>query len=165
MNEKTNAEKYLADMQSECATKKKTRAMRNQMRTEEIAAISDAVKILNQDDSLETFKKAVPSFTQQGTFDALVQLHGGKAPRLVRARNIIAGLERKRPSAQLKLLLLAINGKNKEEPGSTAEYAGDAAKVVDTMITGMVHVLHDEDVSDEHKKDWCANETFTVHTI
>merc|ERR1719379_349346 len=27
------------------------------------------------------------------------------------------------------------------------------------MIGGMVGVLHDEDVGDEHKKEWCANET------
>merc|ERR1719313_639826 len=27
------------------------------------------------------------------------------------------------------------------------------------MIDNMVHVLHDDDVEDEHKKDWCANET------
>jgi len=27
------------------------------------------------------------------------------------------------------------------------------------MIDNMVHVLHDEDVEDEHKKDWCTNET------
>jgi predicted nucleic acid-binding Zn-ribbon protein len=33
------------------------------------------------------------------------------------------------------------------------------------MIDGMVHVLHDEDVEDEHKKDWCANETETTNTL
>ena len=29
----------------------------------------------------------------------------------------------------------------------------------------MVGVLHDEDVDDEHKKEWCANETETAHGI
>merc|ERR1719161_230535 len=58
--EKANAETYLANLNEQCASKKKNRAMRNQMRTEEIAAISDAIKILNKDDSLEVFKKAVP---------------------------------------------------------------------------------------------------------
>merc|ERR1719316_2384076 len=46
-----------------------------------------------------------------------------------------------------------------EEPGGTEQYAGEAAKVVTHMVDDMVHVLHDEDVEDEHKKDWCANET------
>merc|ERR1719321_2382905 len=33
------------------------------------------------------------------------------------------------------------------------------------MIDGMVGVMHDEDVGDEHKKAWCANETEVVHGI
>jgi len=33
------------------------------------------------------------------------------------------------------------------------------------MVDGMVGVLHDEDVGDEHKKDWCANETEITHKI
>merc|ERR1719420_1854965 len=74
---------------------------------------------------------------------------------------------KKHSSQQLDLLLLTLNGKTKEEPeeGSTAEFAGGAAKVVDTMIDGMVHVLHDEDVADEHKKDWCANETEATNNL
>merc|ERR1719420_2440292 len=74
---------------------------------------------------------------------------------------------KKHSSQQLDLLLLTLNGKTKEEPeeGSTAEFAGGAAKVVDNMIDGMVHVLHDEDVSDEHKKEWCANETHVTETL
>jgi hypothetical protein len=47
----------------------------------------------------------------------------------------------------------------------TEKYAGGAAKVVSGMIDGMVHVLHDEDVEDEHKKEWCANETEKVNTL
>jgi len=33
------------------------------------------------------------------------------------------------------------------------------------MIDGMVGVMHDEDVGDEHKKVWCANETEVSHGI
>merc|ERR1719301_437018 len=33
------------------------------------------------------------------------------------------------------------------------------------MIDGMVGVLHDEDVGDEHKKGWCSNETMVAHKI
>merc|ERR1719171_1751511 len=67
----------------------------------------------------------------------------------------------------MKLLLLAVTQQQKavEEPAQTGPSSGTeaaydgAAKVVDGMIDNMVHVLHDEDVEDEHKKDWCANET------
>merc|ERR1719271_323529 len=61
--ELTNAQKYLASLQAACEQRKKDRDMRNKMRNDEIAAISEAIKILTDDDALETFKKAVPSAT------------------------------------------------------------------------------------------------------
>jgi DNA repair exonuclease SbcCD ATPase subunit len=48
-------------------------------------------------------------------------------------------------------------------PSDTGKYAAGAEKVVDGMINDMVHILHDEDVDDEHKKEWCANETETLN--
>merc|ERR1719160_1473731 len=45
------------------------------------------------------------------------------------------------------------------------EHPDDAEKLVVHMIDGMVGVMHDEDVSDEHKKEWCANETKVQHDI
>merc|ERR1719482_1065937 len=52
-----------------------------------------------------------------------------------------------------------------EPDAGAAKYAGAAEKVVSNMVDDMVHVLHDEDVDDEHKKDWCANETEKVNGI
>merc|ERR1719316_2654177 len=60
-DENTDATKYLADLKEQCATKMKERDMRKKMRNDEIAAISEAVKILTDDDALDVFKKAVPS--------------------------------------------------------------------------------------------------------
>merc|ERR1719324_1552792 len=59
--ELVNAEKYLAALMAACEQRRKDRDMRNKMRNDEIAAISEAIKILTDDDALETFKKAVPS--------------------------------------------------------------------------------------------------------
>merc|ERR1719160_652774 len=56
-----NAQKLAANLKEECASREKDLAMRQKMRSEEIAAISEAVKILNDDDALDTFKKALPS--------------------------------------------------------------------------------------------------------
>merc|ERR1719171_801597 len=53
--------KYLAALTAACEQRRKDRDMRNKMRNDEIAAISEAIKILTDDDALETFKKAVPS--------------------------------------------------------------------------------------------------------
>jgi len=47
-----------------------------------------------------------------------------------------------------------------EEDQPTAT-GNQAQKVVGYLIDGMVKVLHDDDVEDEHKKDWCFNETET----
>merc|ERR1719235_745957 len=43
------------------------------------------------------------------------------------------------------------------------EAGTQAAKVVNFMIDNMVQTLHEDDVSDEHKMDFCQNET-TVFT-
>jgi len=159
--EKVNAEKFLANMKEQCATVEKDKAMREKMRADEIAAVSDAVKILNDDDALEVFKKSSLSsaFVQQPkkTYDALLQLA---------SQNDVqhASINRHR-----QMLLLSVQQKTKremrEEPMSTADAAGGAEKLVHTMINGMVGVLHDEDVGDEHKKAWCANETMVAHKI
>merc|ERR1719235_2533142 len=74
--EKANAEKFLANMKEQCATVEKDKAMRMKMRSDEIAAISEAIGILNDDDALEVFAKAKSSALVQKpkTFDALLQL-------------------------------------------------------------------------------------------
>merc|ERR1719409_122581 len=56
--EKANAEKFLANMKEQCATMEKTRDERAKMRAAEIMAVSEAVKILNDDDALEVFAKS-----------------------------------------------------------------------------------------------------------
>merc|ERR1719253_849137 len=53
----TNA--FLANLKSSCETKKKEWAERSQVRSEEIAAISQAIKVLNDDDALDLFKKTL----------------------------------------------------------------------------------------------------------
>merc|ERR1719428_2658003 len=55
--------------------------------------------------------------------------------------------------------------KGKRPPGSVKENASQAEKVVGFMIDNMVETLHDDDVNDEHKKDFCANETVSFHQL
>merc|ERR1719218_425583 len=51
-----------------------------------------------------------------------------------------------------------------KEPDAT-EFADSAGKVVHFMINNMVEVLHNDDVNDEHKKDFCANETESYYQL
>merc|ERR1719217_1613394 len=53
----------------------------------------------------------------------------------------------------------------KPDPSATERNANKAEKVVGFMIDNMVKVLHDDDVNDEHKKDWCANETASMQSL
>merc|ERR1719281_1505291 len=50
---------FIANLASMCETKKKEWAERSKMRAEEVAAISEAIKILNDDDALDLFKKTL----------------------------------------------------------------------------------------------------------
>merc|ERR1719217_445220 len=60
-----DAEKYAANLAVECDAKKKEWAERVKTRNEEIMAIGEAIKILNDDDALDTFKKTAASFSQE----------------------------------------------------------------------------------------------------
>merc|ERR1719171_200949 len=59
--EKASTEKFIQTLKEQCATKEKEWAARQQMRAEEVSAISEAIGILNDDDALDVFKKAIPS--------------------------------------------------------------------------------------------------------
>merc|ERR1719191_650050 len=70
--ELANAQKFKANMKEQCANMAKQKAAREKARADEILAISEAIKILNDDDALEVFAKS-KSFVQttpKVTYDA-----------------------------------------------------------------------------------------------
>merc|ERR1719247_1680260 len=54
------SKKFLADLDVNCEKKKKEWAMYQKMQGEELLALADTIKILNDDDALELFKKTLP---------------------------------------------------------------------------------------------------------
>lgn len=151
--ELANAQKFLSTMKDQCASMEKNRAMRHKMRTEEIAAIGEAIKILNDDDALDVFKKAKPALVQKRkTYDAFLQISSTHTTKRVAKR------------AALKLIS---SHRGAEEPAAeeaevettTVDPMVEVEKMVTGMIGGLVKTLHEEDVNDEVKKIWCANET------
>merc|ERR1719507_293062 len=52
---------FLANLEKNCETKKKEWDVIVKTRAEELAALADTIKILNDDDALELFKKTLPS--------------------------------------------------------------------------------------------------------
>merc|ERR550537_857092 len=53
--------KFKANLAAQCATKSKEWDARQKLRAEEVTAISETIEMLNGDDALELFKKALPS--------------------------------------------------------------------------------------------------------
>merc|ERR1712079_897912 len=52
---------FLANLDKNCETKKKEWAVVVKTRAEELAALADTIKVLNDDDALDLFKKTLPS--------------------------------------------------------------------------------------------------------
>merc|ERR1712099_127641 len=52
---------FLANLDKNCETKKKEWEVIVKTRAEELAALADTIKVLNDDDALELFKKTLPS--------------------------------------------------------------------------------------------------------
>merc|ERR1719217_840500 len=57
----TEDEAFLKDLDKSCATKEDEWAARQKIRAEELLALADTIKILNDDDALELFKKTLPT--------------------------------------------------------------------------------------------------------
>merc|ERR1719310_106215 len=81
-------EAFLKDMETSCKTKEDEWAVRQKIRADELVAIADTIKILNDDDALELFKKTLPTpsllqvkvksgTTKQLALSALQQLNRG----------------------------------------------------------------------------------------
>merc|ERR1719343_296221 len=54
-------QEFLAGLEKACATKKAEWEERSATRADELSALADAIKMLNDDDALELFKKTLPS--------------------------------------------------------------------------------------------------------
>merc|ERR1719161_57016 len=142
---------FLANLASQCATKKSEWGERQQVRAEEIAAISEAIKILNDDDALDLFKKTL-SFEQAPRNVAshsfgMLQLKVKKSPA-ARAHDMIEATLQKgsKHKAQLELIELSLKAKKV-----------DFSKIL-AMIDGMVQVLHEEQKDDDTQKTFCDSD-------
>merc|ERR1712083_951377 len=74
---------FLANLEKNCATKTAEWEVIVKTRTEELVALADTIKILNDDDALELFKKTLPSASS-----SFVQVQQGVG--MVRARAFLA---------------------------------------------------------------------------
>jgi len=147
--EAADTTKFLATLEKDCATKEGEMAERTKLRTMEITAISEAIGILNDDDSLDVFKKALPSsFVQTVGF---LQQADAKATRTRKAQALLAGLAGKAKDVKLNLLLYTLGSKLKMK--STGGF-DDVIKMIDDMVV----LLGKQQKEDEKQKAYCEDE-------
>jgi len=151
--EVAETDKFIAELKASCATKSAENAKRQKTRTEEVAAISQAIEILNDDDALDVFKKAVPSALVQESFGFL-QRSDRLASQVAKAQAILAQSAGKYKSQQMNLLLYSLNSKLKlGVKGKTQNFAG-----VIKMVDDMVALLGKDQADDDKQKVFCEGE-------
>jgi len=127
--------KFLADLKKNCATKGEEHAANMKLRSEELLALADTIKILNDDDALELFKKTLPAASA-----SLMQLQVSAADQRRQALSAIRANGR----PELNFIALALQGKKV-----------DFSKVI-KMIDEMVVTLKTEQQDDDDKKEYCS---------
>merc|ERR1719163_2309793 len=144
--EMKETEAFLANLASQCALKKKEWAARQAMRAEEISAISEAIKVLNDDDALDLFKKTL-SLSQTSKDMGFIQKTSASTT-VLRARNMVSALLKKGSPHGAELALIEFSMKSK---------AVDFSKIL-AMIDGMTKVLGEEQKDDDATKSYCDKE-------
>jgi len=109
-----------------------------QTRADELVAIQETIKILNDDDALDLFKKTLPSAS-------LLQMKTTSASARSKALTIIRRMKALEKGArpELDLLAMAISGRGV-----------DFSKVI-KMIDDMSALLKTEQLDDDNKKEYC----------
>jgi chromosome segregation ATPase len=141
--EVAETDKFLGDLGTQCAEKKAEWSTRQRTRAEEVAAISEAIKILNDDDALDLFKKT--AFTQEGI--RLMQSTTELSTKR-RAERVLSALAQKSANHEAQLSFLAAALKSKKM---------DMSKISE-MIDGMMTVLSSEQADDDKQKAFCTAE-------
>merc|ERR1719359_973668 len=94
--------KFLADLGKNCAKKTKEHEANMKMRSEELLALADTIKILNDDDALELFKKTLP-----GASASFVQMTVNANSQRQQALAIVRAARQGRGQPELNFLAMA----------------------------------------------------------
>merc|ERR1719305_232205 len=131
------SKKFLADLDVNCENKKKEWAAYQKMQGEELLALADTIKVLNDDDALELFKKTLPGSA------SLLQV---KVTAKEMKQMALATLQGVKGKVGIDLIALALKGKKVS-----------MEKVI-KMVDDMVVLLGEEQEADEAKKEQCEKD-------
>jgi len=134
------SKKFLGDLDVNCETKKKEWSAYQKTMGEELLALADTIKILNDDDALELFKKTLP-----GAASSLLQVKATTSSIMLKALNVLHS-SRKGADPRVDFLEVALRG-------GKAGF-GKIIKIIDELVVQ----LKAEQKEDDQKKDYCEAE-------
>jgi len=147
-----NDQSFLVDLKKSCQVKQEEWKDYQTMQSQELIALSETVKLLNDDDALELFKKTLPGPAASSSFlesspPSFIQM---RAKRGLRRRAVASLRAVSTSDPRYDLLELAV----------TAAVHGEAQgfeKII-TMIDDLNGVLRQEQTEDDRKKTFCLSE-------
>mmetsp|Transcript_161085 Transcript_161085/g.297057 ORF Transcript_161085/g.297057 Transcript_161085/m.297057 type:complete len:686 (-) Transcript_161085:50-2107(-) len=146
--EKSLAEdtEFLSALQADCSKAEKKYDAEAKTRAEEVVALADTIKILNDDDALDLFKKTLPSGSA-----SFIQLQETAGAMRARALDVIRSSRRgaKAGNVHLDFIALALHGKKVG--------FGQVIQMIDDMST----TLKTEQADDDKKVTYCNSELKT----
>merc|ERR1719183_250061 len=126
--------KFLADMEKNCKTKQAEWDEIVKVRAEEQVALAETIKILNDDDALEMFKKTLP-----GAASSFLEMSSAASAK-ARALDFLKGFR----NPNIDFIALALHGKK------------IGFEKVIKMVDDMVALLKQEQADDDNKKEYCT---------
>jgi len=138
--------KFLSELETGCSSKTAEWEARCKVRQQELLALAETIKLLNDDDALELFKKTLPPPSA-----SFLEVRMSAATVRSRARAILeqAGARAGRGNSMIAFIEYALSGKK------------IGFEKVITMIDEMVATLKKEQDDDDSKKEYCSSELDT----
>jgi len=134
---------YKADLEANCGSRAQEWDVIKKTRSEELVAISETIKILNDDDALELFKKTLASASA-----SFVQMRSRSVRAQEKAYTVLKSARGsyKLDGDNLDLIMLALRGKKMGFE--------KVIKMIDSMVTS----LKAEQTEDENKREYCGTQ-------
>lgn len=153
-----DTEEALESLHKQCAAKEKEYSQATKDRADEVKALSAAISVLNEDDTLDEslLQKDVGTATVQERGTAFLQksMTSNHASRAAKAQAILSNIVAQSPSLQLNLMLLSLKSNIRLSSTSGLHKFEKIVKMLDNMVI----LLGKEQDEDDKMKEWCRGE-------
>jgi chromosome segregation ATPase len=137
---------FLAEQQKACEQMQADWQKYQKLQSEELVAIADTIKLLNEDDALDIFKKTLPSAGLAQTDESFSFLQHRSVHHEARRLSRSAHGRRHGKDARLALVEMMLKGQT------------GGVKQVTSMIESLLTELDNEQTQDDSEKDFCVSE-------